>query len=157
MGDAGRELPDDPPAVQWYPIATQLALSRALLEVVYRGDATAFELGMGEDIARHTGATVRWVLSGLGPARALRSTVDWFRHVYDFGAVRLEESAASCALVYTGSPVFGDPMFRLVQALGVRVLVTLCGRERPTVEITDVEPQGMSLVVALSRTKGGPR
>lgn len=129
LGPLSAALPDDPDPDSWIPVAAQILATDLVIDRLLGGDAAALEGLLHDDTVRARDKVVTWVVRTLGPATVFRGARRLHPHLYDAGAVEPEVSGSEATLRWTGSPLFGNPTFRVLQVLGNRILLRMMRRE----------------------------
>ena len=118
------QLPTAPAASAWYPLAFQLAITRLLYEEGHDGDECATVRALVDHTLASIDHRVVRAASWLGPRRIFDLAPKIFPQLYDFGACEAQTTRKVANLRWTGSTVFSDDMWRLLQRaalLGVEV------------------------------------
>jgi len=145
-GDIDGALPDDPEPAAWYPAQLQLDATLAILQRGFGGDEEALAAALIEDGMGSIAPAARKALKLLGPQRVLARAGAIHPHLYDVGTCEAEAGRGFARLQWTGDPLFGDPVWRLLQVAATRGLLAAAGRnaEPPT---TVGEATGFRLAV----------
>lgn len=124
----------------------QIAITEAIVDEHLGGDARALYPLLVEDARAGVGRVKLALVRSLGPARALRLAPTTHRKVYDQGAVEVDAVERRARLVFRGSPLFGNPTWRLLQLYAQRVLLELAGRPGDAVG-EDAGPDAFAVAV----------
>lgn len=126
--DAAR-LPDAPKATDWYPIAYQVALTRAIVDHALGGDVLALEPLLADDTARAGDKLIALALRTLGPKRLLKRTAKAHGWLYDVGHADAAVDDGRARLDFVGAAHFANPTWRVLQLFALRGMLGGFGRE----------------------------
>ena len=114
-------LPDAPKPEAWYPVAYQVGLTRAIVDVALGGDVLALEPLLAEDTARGVrDRLLVMAMRALGPKRLLKRTDKAHDYFYDVGRASAEASDGHALMRFEGAAFFGNPTWRMLQVFAVR-------------------------------------
>ena len=145
-----RTLPDAPSRHGWYPVAAQLALTRAVAERYLAGDLLALEPLLHEAGRGARDRVVEWAMATVGPGFVMRQAERLHRWLYDEGRAAAEVARDGARVVWGGAPFCGEPTWRVLQAFAVRSTVALLDREVVALEAEDLGPEAFALTVRWS-------
>lgn len=130
LGLGPEVLPDAPRADAWYPVACQVALTRAIVDVALGGDVLALEPLLSEDAARAPRERLlELALRALGPKRLLKRTAKVHAWLYDSGKADAEVSDHAARITFGGAAFFGNPTWRVLQVFATRGMLRGFERE----------------------------
>lgn len=123
--DPGRRIAAD----AWLPVATQLAITEAVIARLLDGNPDAFAAVLDDDVRRSVGRAQRAVLRMAGPERILRRSPTLFGHAYDVGRLRVDALGPKNAVLrYDSAPLVAHPTWRCLQRWGWECVIGLTGR-----------------------------
>ena len=121
-------VPADVEPLGWFPVQWQLCITRHVLAAGCGGEEqraidALVEYGIA-NADRMSLTAAKW----LGPARVLGLAPKIHPHLYDVGACESDVGRRVARLRWTGSPLFGDTTWRLLQRAAVAGVMRACGR-----------------------------
>lgn len=121
VGIDAAALPDAPKPDVWYPVAYQVALTRAIVDVALAGDVLALEPLLAEDTARGVrDRLLVMAMRALGPKRLLKRTDKAHDYFYDTGQASADANDGHATMRFGGAAFFGNPTWRMLQVFAVR-------------------------------------
>lgn len=114
-------------AKDWLPVYAQLLVTEAIVDELLGGDMRALYPLLVEDTRAGMGRVHLALARSLGAGRALRLGPRAFRKIHERGSVDCEVSGRTARLSFTGTPLFAQPTWRLLQLFATRTLLELAG------------------------------
>ncbi|HEY4181958.1 MAG TPA: hypothetical protein VGM90_34175 [Kofleriaceae bacterium] len=123
---------------EWVPVHAQLLITEAIADEAFGGDLRAIYPALLEDTKKGLGRFKLAALRALGVARAFKIVPKVFNKVHDKGSVALESSEATkdwsgIRLRFTGSPLFTNPTWRVLQLFATKVVLDLADEQSQVV------------------------
>lgn len=145
LGVTHHQLPDSPDPEARMPVGWQLALTRLIAERHLQGDLLALEPLLIEDARRRPVSLVERVARlAISPKKILAQSEKIHRNLFDVGQCRVELDKHRVTLTWTGSPLFSEPTWRVLQAFAIRGMYTVLNAHPPAPQ-GEARPDGFRL------------
>lgn len=139
-------LPDAPPKGIWYPVAIQLAITKATLELYLDGDLTALgALLEAETAGRLDRAKRRLLQLTVRPPLAFKATAKVYANLYRPGAAEAIVTGRSASVRWTGAAFQAEPLWQALQVVALGAMFTTLGYPAATIEIERVDTASFAI------------
>jgi hypothetical protein len=140
MDRAYRDVILAPDASEWYPERALQQSLGAMHAVIAGGRDELFVDAMEACTTLGINVFFRLLMRLGSPTLVLRKAPAMWNHIRrGAGHVAVESDEAGGVLRFTEFPYFRDLHYRLLTIGAVRALVTVCGRDRPRIDVVDFD------------------
>ena len=114
-------------AKDWVPVGAQLVLTEAICDEYLAGDLRALYPLLVEDTRAGLGRVQLLLVRTLGAGRVLARAAAGIRDVYERGTANADTERGRARVEFRGTPLFGNPTWRLLQLFATRIVLDLAG------------------------------
>ncbi len=137
-----------PDASEWYPERAFQQSLGAMHAVIAGGHDDVFVDAMEECTILGINLFFRLLMRLGSPTVVLRKAPAMWNHIRrGAGHVDVDADEAGAELRFSKFPYFRDPHYRLLTVGVTRALVTVCGRPRPVIDVSDFDWDRMTVKV----------
>ncbi len=125
VGDLAAQVPDAPSSEQWLPVAAQIALTDAIIDLFLAGDALQLEALLLDDTTRDLSLPRRMLVRAFGPHAGYKRVTAAYQRAYDIGRCEAEVRDHGAVVRCVGAEAFGNPTWRTLHLIGHRIALSL--------------------------------
>jgi len=114
-------------AKDWVPVGAQLVLTEAICDEYLGGDLRALYPLLVEDTRAGIGRVQLLLIRTLGAGRVVARAADGIRDIYERGTAHADVSRGHVRIEFSGTPLFANPTWRVLQLFATRMLLELAG------------------------------
>ncbi|MBA3452060.1 MAG: hypothetical protein H0T42_03055 [Deltaproteobacteria bacterium] len=114
-------------STDWVPEYAQVAVTEAIVDEFLGGDLAALGPLFVEDARTNVSRMHRLLARSIGASRAIRIVPKPFRKLYERGSAEATVDGRRGRLSFSGSVLFANPTWRVLQLFSVRALLELTG------------------------------
>jgi len=127
VGPPHDALPAVLTAKDWVPVHAQLVVTEAIVDELLGGDLRALYPLLVEDTRAGLGRIQLALVRTLGAGRVLARAAAGIRDLYERGTATAQVERRRVRVELRGTPLFGNPTWRLLQLFATRTLLELAG------------------------------
>jgi hypothetical protein len=111
----------------WVPVGAQLVLTEAICDEYLGGDLRALYPLLLEDTRGGLGRIQLALVRTVGAGRVVARAASGIRDIYERGTAEAHVERKKTRVEFRGTPLFGNPTWRLLQLFATKMLLELAG------------------------------